>query len=138
METKNQNKFLLQCACWDSFWCTSGFYILRPPLFNIYIYDLLFENSDNDIANYFDGNTPYVYSSNLDSVISKLQKRRISIWFHNNKLIPNTGKSHLIVRSKKNLEIQVSSCYMKNEGRVKLLGIHVNSNFNFNNQFISN
>ena len=33
--------------------------ILRPLLFYIYICDLFFKNSDIDIANYTDENTPY-------------------------------------------------------------------------------
>ena len=33
--------------------------IVRPLLFNIYVCDLFFENSDINIANYADDNTPY-------------------------------------------------------------------------------
>ena len=40
-------------------------------------------------------------------------------------------ESHLIVSSKKNLEVQVPSCSLKNEDSVKLLVIHVNKNLNF-------
>ena len=107
--------------------------ILGPLLFNIYICDLFIENSDIDIANYDDDNTPYACSSDLDSVIFKLQKNteRIFRWFYNNGLISNVEKSHLIVSTKKNLEIQVSSCSIKNENSVKLLGIHLNNDLNF-------
>ena len=57
--------------------------ILGPLLFNIYIYDLFIENSDTDIANYTDDSTPYACSSDLNSVIFKLQKNteRIFRWF---------------------------------------------------------
>ena len=48
--------------------------ILGPLLFNIYICDLFVENSDIDIANYADDNTPFACSSDLDSVIFKLQE----------------------------------------------------------------
>ena len=63
--------------------------ILGPLLFKIYIYDLFFENSDIDIANYTDGNTPYACSSDVDSVMFKLQKNTDNAfrWFHNNNLI---------------------------------------------------
>ena len=86
--------------------------ILGPLLFNIYICDLLLENNDTDIANYADGNAPYACSSDPSFVIFKLQKNteRIFRWFHNNNLISNAEKSNLIVSSKENLEIQVSSC----------------------------
>ena len=40
-------------------------------------------------------------------------------------------KSNLIVSTKKNLESQVSSCYVRNEDSVKLLGIHLNNDLNF-------
>ena len=42
---------------------------LGPLLFNIYICDLFLENSDIDIAKHADDNTPYTFSSDLDSVI---------------------------------------------------------------------
>ena len=69
--------------------------ILGSPLFNIYICDFFFESSDIDIANYADDNrgsefnTPYACSSDIDSVIFKLQKstERIFRWFRNNNLI---------------------------------------------------
>ena len=88
---------------------------LGPPLFNIYISDLFLENSDINIANFADDNTPYACSSDLDSVILKFQKNteRIFRWFHNNNLISNAGNSHLIVSSKENLKIQVSSCSIR-------------------------
>ena len=107
--------------------------ILGPLLFNIYICDLFIENGDIDIANYADDNTPYACSSDLDSVIFKLQKNteKFFRWFYNNNLISNAEKSHLIVSTKKNLEIQVSSCSIKNEGSAKLLGIHLNNDLNF-------
>ena len=107
--------------------------ILGPLLFNIYICDLFIENSDIDIANHGDDNTPYACSSDLDFVIFKLQKNteRIFRWSYNNNLISNAERSHLIVSTKKNLEIQVSSCSIRNEDSVKLLGIHLNNDLNF-------
>ena len=78
-------------------------------------------------------NTPYVCSSDLDSVIFKLQKNteRIFRWFYDNNLISNAEKSHLIVSTKKNLEIQVSGCSIRNENSVKRLAIHLNNDLNF-------
>ena len=78
-------------------------------LFNIYNYDLFLEDSDIDIANYSDDNTPYACSSDLNSAIFKLQRNteKIFRWFYNNNLISTAEKSHLIVSTKENLEIQV-------------------------------
>ena len=56
---------------------------------------------------------------------------RIFRWFHNNDLISNAEKSNLIVSPKEKLEIQFSSCSLRNEGSVKLLGIHIDNNLNF-------
>ena len=108
-------------------------FILGPILFKIYICNIVFKNSGIDIANYADDNTSYACSSELDSVIFKLQKNteRIFRWFHNNNLISNAEKSHLIASPKGNLEIQVSSYSIRNEGIAKLLGIHINNNLNF-------
>ena len=47
---------------------------LGPLLFNIYVCDLFIENSDIDIANYADDNTPYACSSDPDSVILNCRK----------------------------------------------------------------
>ena len=107
--------------------------ILGRLLFNIYICDFFIENSDIDIANYADDNRPYACSSDLDSAIFKLQRNteRIFRWFHNNNLISNAEKSNLIVSTKKDLEIQVSRCSIKNEDSVKLLGIYLNNDLNF-------
>ena len=101
---------------------------MGPLLFNIYTCDLFF-----GIANYADDNTPYACSSDLDCVIFKLQKNTEIVfrWFYKNDLILNAEKSHLIVSTKKNLEIQVSNCSLRYEGNVKLLGINFNNNLNF-------
>ena len=69
--------------------------ILGPLLFNIYICDLLFENGDIDIANYANDNVPYACSSDLDSVIFKLQKNteRIFRQFYYNNSMSHSQKS---------------------------------------------
>ena len=63
--------------------------ILGPLLFNICICDLFLKDSDIDIAYYADDNIPYTCSSDLDSIIFKLQKNteRIFRWLHNNNFI---------------------------------------------------
>ena len=55
----------------------------------------------------------------------------ISTQFHNNDLISNGEKSNLILSSKENLGIQVSSCSKRNRDSVKRLGIYINNNLNF-------
>ena len=58
---------------------------------------------------------------------NSLSSSTIFRWFYNNNLISNAEKSHLILSTKRDLEIQVSSCSIRNEDRVKLLGIHLNN-----------
>ena len=43
----------------------------------------------------------------------------------------NTGKSHVIVSSKKVLEVEFLSCPIKNKDIVKLFGIYIYNNLNF-------
>ena len=52
-------------------------------------------------------------------------------WFQNSDLISNIEKSHQIVSSKQNLEMEVLSCSIRNEDSVKLLQIHISNNLNF-------
>ena len=48
--------------------------ILGPLIFYIYICDMFYDNNNCDIANYDDDNTPNANSSNLDTVINKLEE----------------------------------------------------------------
>ena len=66
----------------------------------------------------------------LHQTLIQKKTARLFRWFYNNNLI-SAEKSHLIVSTKENLEIQISSCSIRNEGNVKLLGIRFNNNLNF-------
>ena len=62
----------------------------------------------------------------------KTLTERIFRWFYNNKfIIQNAEKSHLILSTKENLKIQVSSCSRRDEDSIKLLGIHIDNTLNF-------
>ena len=61
----------------------------------------------------------------------KTAKEFLYGFFHNNNLISNAEKSLPVVSSKENLEIQVSSCSIRSEDSVKLLGTHIKNNLNF-------
>ena len=62
----------------------------------------------------------------------KTLTERIFRWFYNNRvIIQNAEKSHLILSTKEDLKIQVSSCSRRNEDSVKLLGIHIDNALNF-------
>ena len=59
------------------------------------------------------------------------RKHRVFRWFHSNNLISNAKKCHQIMSSKGNFETQVLSCSIRKEDSVKLFGIHINNNSNF-------
>ena len=54
--------------------------------FNIFIFDLFFDDIDIDLANYADDTTPYAYDLELDKVIESLEKNidKLFHWFSDN------------------------------------------------------
>ena len=47
--------------------------VLRPPLFNIFINDLLLFIPNSDMCNYADGTTIYTCNKNLDNIVHRLK-----------------------------------------------------------------
>ena len=136
IETKNQINFARIL-----FGITQGS-ILWPVLFHNYICGIFLETNDTEIANSVDDNTQYICLPDFDSVISKSICKSICKhpeiifrWFYNNNLIPNAGKSHLIVSCKENLVISNLSCFIDSEVNVKLLVICISNNINFEYHF---
>ena len=107
--------------------------ILGPLLFNIYICGLFFDTEDLDIASFADDNTPYTCSPELQSVLDKLQEGTVRIfkWFIANRLKSNADKCHLLASTDSSVNINVSNITIKNENRVKLLGVHIDRDLNF-------
>ena len=66
-------------------------------MFNI-LTDLFFILSDVDIANYADGNPPFVIADDINGVIAPLAKasKVLFEWFENNLLKSNADKSSVI------------------------------------------
>ena len=73
--------------------------ILGSLLFNIHICDMFNYIDDCDIASYADDNTPHASSSNLDTLINKLEESTNNLfqWFRNNHMKANADKCHLLV-----------------------------------------
>ena len=65
--------------------------ILGPLLFNIYICNMFYDNTDCDIASYADDNLPYCSSFSLDKVVNKLEActNNLFKWFHENHMLTN-------------------------------------------------
>ena len=75
--------------------------ILGPVLFNIYLSDLFLFTSNSEIANYADGNSPYVFKQDIESVITKFEEDSQSLieWVNKNALRANPDKFHLLSSS---------------------------------------
>ena len=60
--------------------------ISGPFFFNIFICELLFDDTDIDLANYADDKTPYAYHLEHNKVIKSLEKNidRLFDWFSDN------------------------------------------------------
>ena len=71
--------------------------VLGSILFNIYLSDLLYVLC-YDVCNFVDL-TPYIYSKNLDFVLTKLEEHSIMAmeWFENNYMKINSDKCHLFI-----------------------------------------
>ena len=68
--------------------------ISGPLFFNIFIWDLFFDDIDIDLTNYADDTTPYAYDLEHDKVIKSLEKNidELFDWFSNNFLKANPDK----------------------------------------------
>ena len=78
--------------------------IFGPLLFNIDLCDLFVIMNHEDIANYKDGNTPYVSGKNIDEVVTFLEEtsRVIFKWFSDNQFQAKASKYHEILSTDKN------------------------------------
>ena len=108
--------------------------ILGPLLFNIYLCDLFLFISPN-VANYADDNSPYATAKDIESVITQLENEAKSLlqWLKENAFIANPDKSHLLLNSTDtNLSTFVGGHKINNSQHVKLLGISIDNELNFN------
>ena len=73
--------------------------MLGPLLFNIYICDIFYDINDCNFASYADDNTPHASSSNLDTLINKLEESTNNLFqrFRNNHMKANADKCHHLV-----------------------------------------
>ena len=75
--------------------------ILGQLLFNIYLSDFFLFVSPN-IANYIDDNSPYVTSTDTESVMNQENEAKSLQWHQNNAFKTNPGKSNLQLNSTDN------------------------------------
>ena len=105
-------------------------------MFNIYINDIFFALKGVDICKFADDTTPYVWNSNLKSVLKTLEHNsELSIaWFEMNYMKLNTDKCHLLISGNKNEQMwsKLDRDIVWESNHVKLLGITLDKNLKFN------
>jgi hypothetical protein len=111
--------------------------ILGPILFNIFINDIFGFVTDSSIYNYADDNTVSYSHEKADVLKSTLETDSLSLinWFHNNKMKANPDKFQAISIGKKsrdlNLTFQLRDTTINTESEVKLLGVTIDFQLNF-------
>ena len=97
--------------------------------------DLFYECEDSNVAIYADDPTPYSCATNIPSVALELQSSAIKLfcWFKNNHLKANTGKSHILLSSKKPEIVSVDGISLAASSHEKLLGVIKDSELKFEN-----
>ena len=106
----------------------------KPLLFNIYICDMFFETPGNiDFAGYADDDTPYIYSSKIEYVLTNLPgaSEKLFSWFSANNLVANAGRCHLLTSSNLPVDIRITNTNISKMERVKLLGMNFEGRINF-------
>ena len=73
--------------------------ILGPLLSNIFINDIFLYIENSDLCNYADDSTLFVTGESLSIIIENLKSNllRISKWFHENFMVLNPDKCHVMV-----------------------------------------
>ena len=110
-----------------------------PLFFNIFIYDLFFDDIDIDLANYADDTTSYAYNLERDKVIKSLENNtdKLFDWFSDNFLKANPNKCHLLTNTVENVGIKLKYETITNSSSQKLLGILFNNKFDFDEHVTS-
>lgn len=78
-----------------NFTCSSQGLILRPLLFNTFLYDLSLIINSTDFASYVDDNhTPYTIGNDVEDVTQRLQAISKSLfqWFSDSEMKANSDK----------------------------------------------
>ena len=110
--------------------------IMGPLLFNIDLSDLFMFllESESDVTNYADDNSPFACDKDSTSVIKKLENvaKILLNWFTHNRFKANPDKFHLIL-SDPNIELFLEIDHLKifNQNSQKLLGIKIDNKLSF-------
>ena len=112
--------------------------VLGPLLFNIFINDIFLSLDQSKLCNYADDNTIWIEGTDKEDISTKLEREMkvINQWFQDNAMQLNGDKCKLMMISSKpnNIEkcsINVNQQIIKEEDKVKLLGITIDNQLKF-------
>ena len=107
--------------------------ILGPLLFNIYISDLFLFLDDDNVASYADDTTPYAIKENVLQVLKEIEDKSACVfnWFSANYFKANRKKSHFLLTSNEEVNLNLNDLIIKNSKPEKLLGINIDNFLTF-------
>ena len=117
--------------------------IIGPVLFNVFINDLYYTITGSKLLNYADDNTLSVSAPSKHEMIQRLQTESLKAieWFDCNKMEANTNKFQAITlkpdRDCEADKITLNDTDITPSESVKLLGVLLDKNLNFNDQIRS-
>ena len=112
--------------------------ILGPILFNIFLNDIFYFTTNSSLYNYADDNTLSYAHRDINKVISTLESDSIALidWFSCNQMKANPDKFQALAIGKKtmdkNITFNLAGNNIKCDKEVKLLGITIDFELNFN------
>ena len=97
--------------------------------------DLFYECEDSSVANNADDTAPYSCATGIPSVALELQASatKLFLWFKNNHLKANPGKSQILLSSKKPEIDSADGISIAASSHEKLLGVIIDSELKFEN-----
>ena len=80
-----------------------------------------------------DENTPFLSGKNVEEVLNDLENVSSNLfhWFTENELKGNASKSHLLISSGENEQVNISTSQIKNRDCKRLLGIDIDCKLSF-------
>ena len=96
---------------------------LSPLLFNIYICDMFYDDTDCGIASYADGCSSF----RLDKLLNKLEAYTNNLfkWFHESHMKANADKCHLLVTTKNAVSANIGEFIRSNSNEEKRLSTKI-------------
>ena len=110
-----------------------------PILFNCFFNDFFYFIEKASVHNFADDNTLSMFEETIQNLIALLETESNTAieWFQNNKMMVNPGKFQAIIIDKKkkchtNETLKIGDKIIKASSSVKLLGVQIDHQLNFN------